>query len=144
MQEVKLKTLASCKPSEFLKQTNRIRKSVENWLEVTKIMETRSKKPELEVVPEDASEEEKAEIILRNKKAFQKQSKKNIMQMLDAIMDEHPDETLELLALCCFVEPENVDDYSVSTYLNAFTELIEDETVWNFFTSLGKLAGMLG
>lgn len=144
MQEVKLKTLASCKPSEFLKQTNRIRKSVENWLEVTKIMETRSKKPELEVVPEGASEEEKAEIILRNKKALQKQSKKNIMQMLDAIMDEHPDETLELLALCCFVEPENIDDYPVSTYLNAFTELIEDKTVWNFFTSLGKLVGTLG
>ena len=42
-----MKNLANCKPSEFLVQTNRIRKSVENWLTVTDILNIRRNQPEL-------------------------------------------------------------------------------------------------
>ena len=62
--------------------------------------------------------------------------------MLDAILDEHPDETLELLGLCCFVEPEHVDDHTVSEYLSAFNTLISEKAVVDFFTSLASLAQM--
>lgn len=134
-----LKTLATCKPSEFLRQTNRIKKSVEKWLTDTDIMNIRKRLPALEVVPLEASVEERAEITGRNKKAKEDQAKKNISAMLDAILDEHPEETLEILALCCFVEPENVDDYSVGTYLEAFNSLINDKAVIDFFTSLASL-----
>ena len=38
----KLKTLANCKPSEFLKQTNKIRKAAAEWLTATDILEIKS------------------------------------------------------------------------------------------------------
>jgi hypothetical protein len=131
-----LKTLATCKPSEFLRQTNRIKKAVEKWLTDTDIMNIRKRLPVPEVVPLEATVEERAAIFERNKKAVQEQSKKNVSAMLDAILDEHPEETLEVLALCCFVEPDNVDDHPVSEYLAAINTLINDKAVIDFFTSL--------
>ena len=54
-----MKNLANCKPSEFLVQTNKIRKSVEKWLKITDIMNIRK------VVPPEkegqTAEERKAE-----------------------------------------------------------------------------------
>lgn len=123
------KTLANCKPSEFLRQTNRLRKSVEKWLTATDIMNLRKKMPEIK---DGATEAEK-------KTAIAEQVRKNMSAMLDTILDEHPDETLELLALMCFVEPENVDDYPISEYLVAISDLIEDEAVISFFSSLVRL-----
>ena len=123
------KTLANCKPSEFLKQTNRVRKSVEKWLTATDILSIRKKLPD---VANDATKEER-------EKAVAGQFKKNMSTMLDTILDDHPDETLELLALLCFVEPENVDDYPMSEYIAAFAELISDNAVISFFTSLVRL-----
>ncbi len=134
-----LKTLANCKPSEFLRQTNRIKKSVERWLTDTDIMNIRKRLPALEAVPIEATVEERAEIVGRNKKAREEQAKRNVSAMLDAILEEHPDETLEVLALCCFVEPENVDDHPMSAYLDAFNSLINDKAVIGFFTSLASL-----
>ena len=128
-----MKNLANCKPSEFLKQTNRIRKSVSKWLTDTDVLNIRRRMPN---TAEDANEEEK-------KAAMQKQIKKNLDAMLDAIMDEHPDETLELLGLMCFVEPENIDDHTVTEYLDSLTELINNQSVLSFFTSLMQLANQL-
>ena len=128
-----MKNLANCKPSEFLRQTNKIRKSVSKWLTDTDIMNIRKRKTD---IPDDATEEERA-------RAIQEQAKENANEMLDAIMDEHPDETLELLALLCFVEPEHVDDYEVTEYLEAFNEIISNRTVLSFFTSLMRLANNL-
>lgn len=123
------KTLATCKPTEFLRQTNRVRKSVEKWLSATDIMNLRKELPK---VANDATKEVR-------EKAVAEQMRKNMSAMLDSILDEHPDETLELLALLCFVEPENVDDYPISEYLAAFAELIADKSVVSFFTSLVRL-----
>ena len=36
-----MKNLANCKPSEFLAQTFKIKKSLQEWLDVTKLMEIR-------------------------------------------------------------------------------------------------------
>lgn len=135
-----LKTLATCKPSEFLRQTNRIKKSVEKWLTDTDILNIRKRLPALEIVPKDASEEDRKAIFERNKKVSEEQAKKNISAMLDAILEDHPDETLELLGLCCFVEPEDIDNHPMSAYLTAFNSLINDEAVISFFTSLASLA----
>lgn len=134
-----LKTLADCKPSEFLRQTSRIRKSVDKWLTDTDVLNIRKRKPRYEAVPENATAEERAEVNKRNAAAQVEQARKNLSAILDAMLDEHPDETLEVLALCCFVEPENVDDHSVGEYLTAFGKLISDEAVLGFFTSLARL-----
>lgn len=127
-----MKTLANCRPSEFLAQTNKIRKSVSKWLTATDIANIRKRMPEL---PEDVEEKDR-------KEAFAKQAKENLSAILDAILDEHPEETLELMALLCFVEPEDVDSHPVGEYIMAINELLQDETTVSFFTSLTSLARM--
>lgn len=137
-----LKTLVTCKPTEFLKQTCRIKKAVEKWLTVTDILNIRKRLPALEMVPQNATYEERKAAVERNKKLAEEQTRKNLSEMFDVILGEHPDETLELLALCCFVEPEHIDDYKVSDYLSAFNTIISDEAVIGFFTSLASLEQM--
>lgn len=124
-----MKNLANCKPSEFLKQTNRIRKSVEHWLTVTDIVNIRKTLPKLE---EGMTKEQKQEATMAQVKA-------NMSSMFDSMLETHADETLELLALVCFVEPEHVDDYPMSDYLDAVNELMNDKAVIGFFTSLARL-----
>ena len=134
-----LKTLANCKPSEFLKQTNRLKKSVEKWLTETDIVNIRKKVPALEPVPIDATVETKAEIFAINKKRMEEQARKNVSEMLDAILELHPDETLEVLALCCFIEPKDIDNYTMRDLLIPINSLLNDEAVIDFFTSLASL-----
>jgi len=124
-----MKTLANCTPREFLRQTAKIRHVAANWMDATKILEIRKEKPN---IPEDATFEER-------KAAIQEQTKKNLSKMLDAILDEHPDETLDLLALACFIEPKDVDNHPVTFYLEAIAELISNEAVIRFFASLVQL-----
>lgn len=134
------KNLATCKPSEFLKQTNRVRKSAEKWLKKTNIMGIRSRKVEgLEDIPSDADFDTIHEIRKRNAEKIAAQQRKNFNDILTAAMEDCPDETLELLALLCFVEPENVDDYKVSYYLSNLTDILSDKDVLSFFTSLAQL-----
>lgn len=137
-----LKTLATCKPSEFLKQTNKIRKAVAEWLTLTDILNIRKTLPKQEPVTDGMSEAQKVAIAARNKEALEKQARENAMRILDAVMEEHPEETLQLLGLLCFVEPEHVDDHAVTEYLEAFTELISNEQVLGFFTSLARLGSV--
>lgn len=124
-----MKNLANCKPSEFLKQTNKIRKSVSKWLADTDILNIRQRMPD---IPEGATDEEK-------KEAMNEQVKSNLNAMLDAMLDEHPDETLEVLALICFTDVEHFDDHTVEEYIQSLDELINNTVVLNFFTSLAQL-----
>lgn len=133
-----MKNLANCKPSEFLAQTYRIKKSVKEWLDVTEILKIRQNVPDLKPL-EGLSDEERKQAIADNKKATEKQIKINLDRMLDKMLDENAEKTLEVLALCCFVEPEKVDDYPMSEYLKNIAELFADEAVMGFFTSLAQL-----
>lgn len=130
-----MKTLANCKPSEFLRQTNRIKKAVEKYVKDINLQGIRAKMPELKTIPIEASTDERAAIIKENNKRLKEQSMKNLSEILDAAMDKFPEETLEILALVCFVDPEHVDDHSVAEYLSALAEIMNDEAVVNFFTS---------
>lgn len=124
-----MKNLANCKPSEFLAQTNKIRKSVERWLTATDIQEIRKRVPKYD---DKMSADERIKV--RNE-----QMRANLSAIFDAILEEHPAETLELMALMCFIEPEKADDYPMSAYLQSIGELIADESVLSFFTSLASL-----
>lgn len=130
MSEKAIKTLANCKPSEFLVQTNKIRKSVAKWLSITDIQGIRKRMPDNLKNIEDKEERDKALL---------KQSKQNLSAILDEVLEKHPTETLEVLALCAFVEPKDVDNYPISFYLQVFNDLINDEAVQSFFISLLKL-----
>ena len=140
-----MKNLANCKPTEFMVQANRIRKSVEKWLTVTEIREIRLKKPQLEPIPIGASDEERERIFKENQERQMEQARKNVSEMLDSIMDRHPQETLEILALASFVEPKDIDNYSMSDYLGSFNEILENKNIIRFFTSLmsmGRASGL--
>ena len=124
-----MKTLANCTPREFLVQTNKIRKSVAKWLTVTNILGIRKEKPQFDA---GASDEEK-------KAALEKQVRQNLTSMLDAALDEHPDETAELLGLLCFIEPEDLDNHSMIEILTNFTDILNSKEVMSFFISLMQL-----
>ena len=125
-----MKNLANCKPSEFLRQTNRIRHYVQKWMDVTDIPNIRKKLPQ---IPEGATEEEKNKLI-------REQSAKNLGEMLDAAMEEHPEETMGVLALACFVPVEEADSHPMDFYFDSISEIIESEGTIRFFTSLVSLA----
>ena len=133
-----MKNLATCKPSEFLRQTNRIKKAAEKWLTDTDILNIRKNLPKLETIDKDADVEERNRIFEANQKKARKQMLENTSKILDAIMEDHPDETLELIALLCFVEPKDVDNYTVEEYLTSVTEMLTNKAVVGFFTSLAQ------
>ncbi len=130
----KVKSIANCKPSEFLRQTNAIRHYVEKWLKATDIAAIRKRLPE---IPVGATEEEKNELMA-------KQSRENFSAMLDAALERHPEETLGVLALCCFTPVEEADNLPMEHYIEALADLMESEAVMRFFTSLVRLGLKLG
>ncbi len=129
-----MKTLANCNPREFLRQTNKIRHSVESWLKLTDIINIRKRMPN---IPAGATEEER-------KAVTEAQINANIHAMLDAIMEEHPDETAELLGLLCFVEPDDLENHAMTEFLAAATEMIDSPEVIGFFLSLQRLGLVRG
>ena len=139
-----MKNLANCTPREFMVQTNLIRRSVEKWLKATDIMSIRKRTPKLPEIPEGASEEEKAEVLKKRDELLSEAVMNNLFAMIDAAFDQHPDETLELLALLCFVPVNEVDNHPVTYYMRTIRELVQDEEVISFFTSLARLAQMSG
>ena len=124
------KNLVNCKPSEFLKQTMRLKKKAEKWLQDIKFSEIRKTLPDLEAGGD-------------TEKAIQDQAVKNLWMILENAFDKYPDETLEIIGLCCFIEPQEVDEYPVGAYLKAISEMIRDEDVLAFFSSLVQLGQML-
>ena len=59
--------------------------------------------------------------------------------MLDAMMEEHPVETAELLGMMCFIEPDDLKNHTMTELLGAFNELLHAPEVIDFFTSLTQL-----
>lgn len=134
-----MKNLANCKPSEFLKQSLRIKRNVEKWLTSDDIKEIRQRLPEQEKILQTMSKEEQGKILLRNQQAMKEQLMANFMDILDVLLDKKYKETLDIIALSCFVEPENVDDFTVDEYLGSIADMLESKNVIRFFASLARL-----
>lgn len=134
------KNLANCKPSEFLKQTYRIKKEAEKWMKATDILNIRKKKPQgLKEITKEMTAEEKEAAEAENKKKINEQMRENFSEILDKALDENAEGTLRILALCSFIEPKDADNYSISFYIKNLVELIENDAVIDFFTLLAKL-----
>ena len=134
-----MKNLATCKPSEFIAQTSRIREAVAGWLDAIDLQKIRNKKPNYETFPAGATAEQKAEVIQHNAELLKKQTADNVNEILDNMLAKHPQETLNVLALCCFVEPANVDDHSMDEYLECIMDMMENKAVLRFFSLLVRL-----
>ena len=76
----------------------------------------------------------------QRKEALEKQAKENMSAIFDAVLEEHPQETVEIMALVCFVNPEDANKYPMSYYIASVTEVIEDEGCRDFFKLLVRLA----
>ena len=130
-----MKNLANCNAVEFLTQTNKIRKAVDKWLTDTDIANIRKNVPPAPNVTDDMTDEEIAKIREEHKEKLKAQSKQNMMDMLDAILEEHPKETLEILGMVCFLEPKEVEKCKGIELMNDAMEVLTDKEVLRFFTS---------
>ena len=134
-----MKNLATCKPSEFVAQTAKIRVAVANWLDVIELFKIRNTQPAYRFLPKDATQEQRAAVILENAKIKKEQTTKNLNLILDNMLAKHPQETMEVLALCCFVEPAEIDNYTMDQYLECIMDMFENKTVLRFFSLLAQL-----
>jgi len=134
-----MKNLATCKPTEFVAQTAKIREAVSNWVDVVDLINIKNTQPDYIKLSENATQEEKAEVILYNAELKRQQALDNFNQVLDNALSKHPEETLNVLALCCFVDPKNVDDYTMDQYLECILDMIQSKSVISFFSLLARL-----
>lgn len=127
-----MKTIANLTGAEFLRAINRTRHAVEKLLKVTGVMKIRKNVPTFtgNETAEERAEMERAQV------------KKNLNDMLDALLETHPEETYEcILALCVREEGEPEPD-GIELIMAAFS-LIGDKRVLDFLVQLGK-SGLFG
>lgn len=134
-----MKCLATCKPTEFVAQTAKIKEAVSSWMDAIDLMAIRAIQPKYEVLPIDATAEQRAEVIKKNAEIQKKQAMENLSKILDNMLLKHPKETLDVLALCCFVEPEHVDDYTIDEYMECIMEMMQNKSIINFFSLLAQV-----
>lgn len=118
-----MKTLANCNAREFMRQTLKLRKPFAEWLENTGIAEIRRRRPEgFDEMDVDAQT-----------KALSEQGRRNLRDMLFTAFEKDEAGTLNVLALCCFIEPEQIDEYSIAECFGAVIEMLNNEVVRDFF-----------
>lgn len=127
-----MKTIANLNGVEFLRAINKARHAVEKLLSVTGVLKIRKNVPNFtgNETPEEKAEMERAQV------------KKNLNDMLDSLLETHPEETYEcIMALCVRDEGEPEPD-GIELLMAAFS-LIGDKRVLDFLSQLGK-SGLLG
>ena len=122
-----MKTIANLNGVEFLRAINRTRHAVDKLMKVTDVMGIWKKMP---TFTGEETEEEK-------RKMARAQIKKNLNDILDALLENHPEETFEcIMALCVRDEGEPEPD-GIELVMAAFN-LISDQRVIDFLLQLGK------
>ena len=127
-----MRTIANLTGPEFLRAINRTRHAVEKLLSVTGVLKIRKNLPKFtgNETPEERRELEQAQV------------KKNLSDMLDNLLETHPEETYEcIMALCVRDEGEPEPD-GIELVMAAFS-LISDKRVLDFLLQLGK-SGLFG
>lgn len=123
-----MKTIASLKGADFLRACNKVRYAAQEALAETQVLEIRKRMP---ILNDKMTEEE------RNA-AFEKQSKKNISDMIDRLLEEKPEETYKFLQAVIIREgDEELDGIDL---LSAALELVSDPKVISF---LSRLTGLV-
>lgn len=126
-----MKTLANCNPVEFLIQTNKIRKSIAEWMELTQVKEITN----VDELPVDMPKDEKIKVRSEN-------IKNNFMHFLDTCLEEYPQQTAELLGLICFVEPKDLPNHTMVEFMGGISEILNCQEVVDFFISLTQLENL--
>lgn len=123
-----MKTIATLTGPDFLLAANRARYAVEKLMTVAGISAIRKQKPNF-----TGKENPQLKKIME-----QEQTKKNLNDMLDALLEKCPEETYACIMALCIrdegePEPDGID------LLMAALSLISDKRVIDFFLQLGGL-----
>lgn len=125
-----MKTLANCAPVEFLRQTNQIRHFASDLFNKAGIKAIRARQPEF---TGNESQEER-------KKKLMDQSKRNLSDILDALLETDAEGTVKLLGMMCFMTPEEALETKGVELLSVAMELLSCKPVMDFLMTFAKLA----
>lgn len=128
------KNLVTCKPSEALAQMVKIRELLEKWLKDIELSALFEEIPGIVRTTPEMTDDEKKEANKKNTELLMNAIKIKGLALFDNALKKYPEETLAVLALSCFVEPEHVDDYTMGDYINALVEMKNDKVTAGFFT----------
>ena len=122
-----MKTIANLSGVEFLRAINRTRHAVEKLMAVTDVLKIWKKNPTFtgNETPEERHE------MARN------QIKQNLNDMLDALLEKHPEATYECIMALCVREEGEPEPDGIEMVMAAFN-LISDKRVLDFLLQLGK------
>ena len=122
-----MKTIANLNGVEFLRAINRARHAVEKLMKVTNVLNIWKKTPDFKG---DETQEQKHEM-QRN------QIKKNLNDILDTLLEKHPEETFELIMALCVRDEGEPEPDGIELVMAAFN-LISDKRVVDFLLQLGR------
>ena len=122
-----MRTIANLNGVEFLRAINRTRHAVEKLMTVTNVLSIWKKNPTFtgKETPEERHE------LARN------QIKKNLNDMLDTLLEKHPEETYECIMALCVREEGEPEPDGIEMVMAAFN-LISDQRVLDFLLQLGR------
>jgi hypothetical protein len=122
-----MRTIANLNGVEFLRAINRTRHAVEKLMTKTDVLKIWKKNPTF--TGKETAEE-------RHEMA-RKQIKQNLSDMLDALLDKHPEETYECIMAMCVRDEGEPEPDGIEMVMAAFN-LISDKRVLDFLLQLGK------
>ena len=122
-----MRTIANLNGIEFLRAVNRTRHAVEKLMNVTDVLKIWRKNPTFtgKETPEEKLEMQKNQI------------KQNLNDMLDSLLEEHPEETYACIMAMCVLDEGEPEPDGIEMVMAAFN-LISDKRVLDFLFSLGK------
>ena len=123
-----MKTIANCTPSEFLKQSWAIYEKLRDLFDKAKVAEIRKMMPKFN--GKETDEEKAAKL--------KEQGKENLVKILQKMLDEYPVETAKVLGLMCFIPEDEIDQHTGIELLLPAIEILNNEQVVSFFSSLLK------
>lgn len=122
-----MRTIANLSGVEFLRAINRTRHAVEKLMKTTDVLSIWRKNPAF--TGKETSEEKQE--MARN------QIKKNLDEMLDSLLEKHPEVTMECIMAMCVKDAGESDPDGIELVMAAFS-LISDKRVLDFLLQLGK------
>lgn len=122
-----MRTIANLSGVEFLRAINRTRHAVEKLMTVTDVLTIWKKNPTFtgKETPEERHQ------LARN------QIKKNLSDVLDTLLETHPEETYACIMAMCVRDEGEPEPDGIEMVMAAFS-LIGDKRVLDFLLQLGK------
>lgn len=126
-----MRTIANLSGVEFLRATNRARHAVEKLMQTTDVLSIWKKNPTFtgKETPKEKHEKQRNQI------------KQNLNDMLDSLLEKHPEETYACIMALCVREEGEPEPDGIEMVMAALN-LVSDKRVLDFLLALGK-SGLL-